>query len=86
MRRLWCDGVAWKHCTRKAVNDKREIDTTAWIGQEGQNDYRLKIRLGKYALRRYAKGTDMTNCVPDSTSTEWIDIDIENELLTIQLK
>lgn len=86
MRRLWCDGVLWKNISKKEVNDKRAIETRAWIGQDGQQDYEMRIKLGKYALRRYAKGTDMTDCIPDSNSVDWIIVDVENRFVQIELR
>ncbi|NRB53094.1 MAG: hypothetical protein HRU41_35895 [Saprospiraceae bacterium] len=86
LRRLWCDGVAWKHCSKKEINDKREINTIAWIGEDGQDEFEMKIKLGKYALRRYVRGTDMTDCIPDSDLADWIMIDIENRFVQIQLR
>lgn len=86
LRRLWCDGVAWKHCSKKEINDKREINTIAWIGEDGQDEFEMKIKLGKYALRRYARGKNLVDCIPPAGSTEWIDIDRINKLLIIELR
>lgn len=86
IRRLWCDGIVWNHFSKKIVNDKREINTMAWIGQDGQDEYEIKIKFGKYSLRRYAKGTKMIDCIPSSDSMNWIEIDLESKSIEIQLK
>ena len=86
IRRLWCDGIVWNHYSKKSINDKREIETMAWIGQSGQDEFEMKIKFGKYSLRRYAKGTALNDCVPNSDSMDWIEIDIENRRIQLQLK
>ena len=57
----WCDGVSWhptidSHISKKHVNDTRMIETTAWIGKTGQEEFTLIIKFGKYSLRRYGQG------------------------------
>ena len=86
IRRLWCDGIVLNHFSKKFVNDKREINTMAWIGQDGQDEYEMKIKFGKYSLRRYAKGTKMIDCIPSSDSMDWVEIDLERKTIEIQLK
>lgn len=86
MRRLWCDGIVYNHNSKKQVNDKRQIETLAFIGQDGQEEYQMKIKFGKYSLKRYAKGTSLNDCVPNSGSMDWIEIDIENKRIEIHLK
>jgi len=86
IRKLWCDGIIFGTFSKKEVNCKREINTTAWIGEDGQGEYEMKIKFGKYSLRRYAKGASMIDSIPDSNLAEWIDIDIENNQIELQLK
>ena len=88
---FWCDGVSWipdldNQLTQKSVNDTRQIVTKAWLGKNGQDEYEMTIRFGKYSLRRYAKGTEMLDCIPSSNSMEWIDIEPENKKIEITLK
>ncbi|MEH6765710.1 MAG: DUF4157 domain-containing protein [Aequorivita antarctica] len=88
---FWCDGISWdpipdKQLTKKSVNDTRQIVTKAWIGKDGQDEYEMTIRFGQYALRRYAKGTEMIDCIPSSDSMNWIDIEPENKRIEIRLK
>jgi hypothetical protein len=91
LRRFWCDGVSWiprheSHITKKHVNDTRMIETQAWLGQTGQDVYEMTIRLGKYALRRYAKGKSLIDCIPSEESMDWVIIDPENRMIELQLK
>lgn len=91
LRGFWCDGVSCiptpdSQLNRKYVNDKRNIITKAWIGKNGQDEYLMTIKFGKYSLRRYAKGSDMIDCIPNTESMEWIDIDIHNKTITVELR
>lgn len=86
IRRLWCDGIVLNYFSKKIINDKREINTMTWIGENGQGEFNMKIKFGKYSLRRYSKGTNMIDCIPSSNSTEWGKIDIENKSIEVQLK
>ena len=90
LKGFWCDGISWlpteKQLTKKHVNDNRKIETKAWIGKTGQTEFRAIINFGKKALSKYAKEMDLTECIPDLESqAEWIEIDIENKILKIEL-
>jgi hypothetical protein len=90
IRGLWCDGVMPpffdNELTQKSVNDTRKIITTAFIGYGGEHVFEMTIRLGKYALRRYAKGTSMIDCIPGKESMDWITLDVENRKIEVRLK
>ena len=90
IHRLWCDGVVdpfiESKLSKKNVNDTRTIVTTAFIGYDGQGKFEMTIKLGPRSLSRYAKGSDMIDCIPDKESMEWIDVDIDNHKITIFLK
>jgi len=84
LKGFWCDGVSWfptkKQLTKKYVNDKRKIETKAWIGKTGQTEFKATVHFGKKALSKYAEGMDLTECIPDLESqAEWIEIDLENK-------
>ena len=87
---FWCDGVSWfptdNQLTKKHVNDKRKIETKAWIGKTGQTEYKATIHFGQKALSKYAKGLDLTETIPELESdSEWIEIDIQNKAIEIKL-
>ncbi|MBT1708865.1 hypothetical protein KK062_11560 [Fulvivirgaceae bacterium PWU5] len=73
---FWCGGVDTPYfdykLARKHVNDTRKIETRAWIGPSGQEEYALVIHFGKYALRRYAKGSSLNDCVPSPNTDDWL--------------
>ena len=90
LKGFWCDGVLWEpsiesQLTKKYVNDKRQIVTKAWIGKTGQTEYQTTIYFGKKSLSKYAKGIDLTDCIPEEGSEDWIEIDVVNKTLGIKL-
>lgn len=83
---FWCDGLTHHYVSKKDLNDKRKIETTAWIGKEGEIVYQMTIYLGKYALRRCARGTSMIDCIPDVESPDWIDVEVKRRTIDIYLR
>jgi len=88
---FWCDGISWdpipdSQLLKKSVNDTRKIVTTSWIGIDGQDEYEMTIKFGKYSLRRYASGANLIGCIPDSSSMDWITIDTNNKTIELRLK
>ena len=63
IQKIWCDGILMpffdSQTLKKNVNDAKKIITKAWIGPNGQEEYQLIIKLGRYSLRRYAKGSSL---------------------------
>ena len=91
LKSFWCDGISWdpipdSHLSKKNVNDTRKIVTTSWIGIDGQDEYEMIIKFGKYSLRRYASGTNLIDCIPDSANMDWIIIDTNNKTIDLRLK
>jgi hypothetical protein len=90
LKGFWCDGVMMplieSQLTKKSVNDTRKIITKAWLGYDGQSEFEMAINFGQYSLRRYAKGSDLTDCLPSEHSMDWITLDIEGKTIELQLK
>jgi hypothetical protein len=89
MRGFWCDGVLMpddeKQLAKKSVNDRRKIKTFAFLGVDGQTRYELIIYFGKYSLRRYARGTELDDCLPDLSVVKPIVIDIKLKKIELYL-
>lgn len=85
---LWCDGIIHEPLTKskKSVNDSRQLETKAFIGKDGQGEYKMTIKFGKDALSKYARGLDLTPCVPSDKSMNWVNIDIDKKTIELQLK
>jgi hypothetical protein len=75
-----------KAYSKKTVNDSRQIITQAWIGRGiDEQRYECIIKFGKYALRRYAKGTNLKGCIPGRETTDWVELDIEKKTIVVRL-
>ena len=90
LKGFWCDGVSWfpteDQLTKKHVNDKRNIETKAWIGKTGQTEFQATIHFGQKALGKYSKGLELTETMPElESNSEWIEIDLENKTIEIKL-
>ena len=90
LKGFWCDGISWfpneNQLTKKHVNDKRKLETKAWIGKTGQTEFKAIIHFGKKALSKYAKEIELTECIPDLESkAEWIQIDLRTKTVEIKL-
>ena len=89
VRRLWCDGILlpWNEndYSKKAINDKREVQVKAYIGNDGQGEYSMLLKFGRKALSKYARDLDITDCVPDADESDWYEIDTEKNKIIIQL-
>lgn len=85
---FWCDGVLLptfeNYYSQKFVNDNRKIITTAFVGKTGQDEYELTVRLGGRSLSKYARGLDISDCVPDFINPHSLDIGTTKKKLTIQ--
>ncbi len=89
IRSYWCDGVllpTFEHdYTQKFVNDNRHITLTAFIGQDGQDTYQLKLLFGNKALSKYARGLSISDCIPEVEDYDWFRIDSEKREVLVQL-
>jgi hypothetical protein len=90
IRNFWCDGVLLcepdKYYSQNFVNDNKQVLLKAFIGNDGQTEYELILKFGNKSLDRYAKSLDMKECVPNPEKEGWINIDIENKKIEIQLE
>lgn len=97
LKGFWCDGILDENFesnvlpvvespySKKYLNDNRKMKLTAFAGQSGQDRYELTLLFGRKALSRYAKGLDISICVPDPISDACLEIDIINRTIAIQL-
>ena len=90
LKGFWCDGVMMPldelQLAKKSVNDTRKIVTKAWLGYDGQGEFEMTVKLGQYSLRHYAKGSDLTDCLPSENSMDWIILDVERRRIELRLK
>jgi hypothetical protein len=82
LRALWCDGIVH---TKSTILNSGQLETKAWIGRDGQEQYEMTIKFGPDSLSKFAKGLDLTATVPSDNSMDWINIDIHNKTIELQL-
>lgn len=89
LKGFWCDGIVLPDSendySKKVVNNKRQIVMTAFLGQTGQDKYRLTLRFGQKASSKYARDLSLEECVPNREDNNWLDIDTVNKKMVIQL-
>jgi len=95
LKNFWCDGVLHAPFYNDEVNreyllfenvkKRRTIETTSWIGLDGQTEYKTTIHLGKTALQFYEQGIDLIDSIPTQNSDDWLKIDLEEKTLNIYL-
>ena len=84
----WCNGVLMPdalYLSKKYINDNRQIETSAFIGQNGQDKYRLTIKLGSKALSKIARGLSIDTCLPETNPENWFNMDIDSKTVTLWL-
>ncbi len=86
---FWCDGVQTNlpdsYYSQKFVNDNRQIVLKAFIGRDGQTEYKLTLKFGNNALSRYSNNLDIKECVPNSEKQNWLHIDTKRNKIDLQL-
>lgn len=89
LKHFWCDGVLLPtfdtEYSKEFVNKKKKITLTAYLGVTGQDKYNLTIHFGNKALSKYARGLDISECLPKPEEQDWFSVDIEQLKMEIQL-
>lgn len=80
---FWCDGILLSegngHYSQKSVNNNKQVTLKAFVGKDGQTPYQLTLLFGNQALSRYARGLSLERCVPDRSTEDWFEIDVQNK-------
>jgi hypothetical protein len=89
LKHFWCDGILLptfeSQYSTKFVNDNRKILMTAYLGLDGQNKYELILLFGRKAQSKYARGLDISECVPNPLEDNWLEVDIAKKIIKVQL-
>jgi len=89
IKHFWCDGILLptfeNQYSKKFVNDNRKVVMTAFVGSSGQDQYELTLNFGSKSLSKYQRGLDLVECVPSPEEENWVDINIEQKKIIIQL-
>ena len=88
IRELWCDGIIHRSFKEKenTYQDKRQFQTKAFIGNDGQTEYEMIIKLGEESYQRCLSDQDLSACVPSVDNTDWFQIDIFKRKIVLQLQ
>jgi len=85
IRSYWCDGVLFPtfdhEYSQKYVNDNRRIILTDFIGVGGQDKYEIVLVFGKNALSKYARGLDISDCIPEDATSGFTFDNYKRQLL-----
>jgi hypothetical protein len=88
-RGFWCDGIIMpkieKVNLQKNINDNRQIELTAFLGVDGQDQYKMIIYFGNKSLSKNAKGLELKQCVPENDNN-WIQINTDKREIIIRLQ
>lgn len=90
MRGFWCDGVVAalpaSYYSPLDVRDHSQVSLRVYAGKDGQTEYRLILKFGKEALNHYAKGEDISDCLPAPSDGHAVSMDSTERIITLQLK
>ncbi|OOQ57449.1 UPF0158 family protein [Mucilaginibacter pedocola] len=90
IKHIWCDGVLIPtddmQLSREHIFTNHTIETEAFIGESGQDKYQMTIKLGLQSLKKCKDGDELSDCLPDASSLNWVSLDIENRTIEVQLK
>lgn len=86
---FWCDGIVLSEPEAqylpKWINDNRQAHMKAFIGLDGQMEYDLLLKFGPQSLSRYARSLDITACIPKDGDAGWLNIDVAERRIEVQL-
>jgi hypothetical protein len=88
LKYFWCDGVEVPEKWNQASVDlrkSRQIITGAWLGPTGQEKCQMTIQLGDRSIEKCIHGHDIIDCLPDDQSLDWVNIDMQNREIILQL-
>lgn len=75
-RGFWCDGVSVDlpetRAAVEAFERSGELHGVAWLGQTGQDEYRLTLRFTGASKRALLRGEDLNPFLPEETSDDWM--------------
>lgn len=83
VRYLWCDGIV-EFDTRNIIS-RGEVITKAWIGEDGQGIYEMKIIFGDKSISNFKNGGSLIECIPKTDPNNWVFIEPASNKITVKL-
>jgi len=88
LKNLWCDGITLPeneiNINHDYIKRKSEVKMKAWFGENGQEVYKLILKLGKESKAKILNNEEIIDCIP-KIKEDWIFLNIENKTLEIKL-
>lgn len=81
---FWCDGIV-EFDTNEIIS-KQVVYTKAWIGEDGQDIYEMKLVFGTKSISSFKNGESLVECIPKQNINEWIFISPESKKITVILE
>ncbi len=94
-KRVWCDGVLHApyvndqvnktNLSFEQVNKTRSLETTVWLGEDGQTQYHATLCFGQTSLNQYSMGGNLLSCIPDQGLIDWDNFDVDQKKIKLIL-
>ena len=84
LRWIWCDGIQAPEIDANVLEIK-SIKTNALIGENGQGNYVMTIKLGERTLQRCLTDQRLEEYLPDEDLSDWVNLDRENCRIELRL-
>ena len=81
---FWCDGI--EEFPTQNIIDRGAVTTKAWIGNDGQGIFKMKIIFGPKSISNFKKSLSLIDCIPNENADKWIDIEPGRKAVTVYLK
>jgi hypothetical protein len=87
VKHFWCDGILIEEniYIESTIELEKQIIAKAWIGFNGQDIYKMVIKLGERSFERYLAGTDASDCMPDANTWSWFSIQPDAKIIEVRL-
>ncbi len=87
---FWCDGIDhipsnMKSLLKVNLVKNREIKTNAWIGKDGQGEYKMTIKFGNKSIENYKKNQSLVTCIPIDDFQNWVFIEPDRKEIEVKL-
>ena len=91
LKGFWCDGISGNimpdsQLSKASLQESKKIETIAWLGKTGQDEYLMTIKLGDNSLHRCMIGEDLIPTIPSEKSMDWITVYPDKRIIEINLQ
>ncbi len=76
----------YKLLSKANIKYRKYILMEIKTGVSGQKRFKAKLNFGEQTVLKLLNNESIIKCIPNRKGTEWVNIDLENELIDIHLK